>query len=285
MRDHATGSFLSPTREKQMASSVACRTLMSCMTGSMRASPSALSPAEEVRRGILAQIPTIFLSFFCTLSPCVQLCHVTASAPGMISRGRMGDGGGGNLSKHKANWMKPRCVFPGLEELWDCQLGVANTTYSLTFRCHSGVLHNILVDLNHLRNAVDTDPAMPPTFSFTYLGPGLSAHRMNQNSRWQNSLLFPRITSRASDLLSWFPKVISVSKEKRCIKAIRTAITVTGGELKGWSLTPLPFYRWENEDIKKPSDLCKITQLVHDSWDQACHLFISLSRVHHTTLL
>lgn len=40
------------------------------------------------KKGALAQILATVLSFFCNFSLCMQLCHVIASSPRMISRGR-----------------------------------------------------------------------------------------------------------------------------------------------------------------------------------------------------
>lgn len=69
MQDHATERCLSLTLKRQMASWVAFRILTSSTTGSTRASPSALSLAEEVRRGS-ASDPSIFLSFVTSLPAC-----------------------------------------------------------------------------------------------------------------------------------------------------------------------------------------------------------------------
>lgn len=40
------------------------------------------------KKGDLAQILATGLSFFCNFSLCLQLCHVIASSPRMVSRGR-----------------------------------------------------------------------------------------------------------------------------------------------------------------------------------------------------
>ena len=184
-----------------MASSVACRILMSCMTGSMRASPSALSHVEEVRRGNLARIPAIFLSFFCILSPCVQLCHVTASCPRMISRGRRG----GSLSKCKAYWMKHRCISPGALRL-SAVSGQRN--WFFYFQLWFGVLQCILVFL---------------TEKYSWHWPGRSvlfihalalASGTSQNPRWQNTLLFPRISYSPLIYSGDFPKWYLFTKGK-----------------------------------------------------------------------
>lgn len=194
-----------------MASLVACRILMSYMTGSMRASPSALSHVEEVRRGNLAPIPTIFLSFFCIFSPCVQLCHVTASCPKMISRGRRG----GSLSKCKAYWMKYRCISPGA---WAAlRLSAVSDQHNwffyfqLWFQCFA-LYHGVSdweTQLILTRLCLQCSVLFIHALAFVC--------GTIQNPRWQNTLLFPRISYSSPDLLSSFPEVISIYKGKMCV--------------------------------------------------------------------